>query len=211
MVEYLTGADFIGACEIITGEAAPRGPKGKGVDKALMATRRAAAEAEEKKRQAEDNEFRTREIARAHRIWADAGPISGSVAESYLRFRAVQPHQVRSSAPIMKLPYWHNIKGEWRIIHEGPAMVAAIQGPDGKFIGSHITYIDGAFLSRSGKATIVHPETGEILDAKKGARVTAWRPYSFGRARGSARLGDRGGDRDGLFGPARSSQACDQV
>ncbi|MBG1232987.1 DUF7146 domain-containing protein [Aestuariivirga litoralis] len=167
MVEYLTGADFLGACETINGTKPPRGESGRKVDSELLAQREQLRAREAETRAREDNEFRTREIARAHAIWKGGAALPGSIAESYLRFRGVQPAIGAKIRSYEKLPYWHCLSGEWRVIHEGPAMVGAIQGPDGRFAGCHITYIDGSFTSPSGKAQIVQPQTGEILDAKK--------------------------------------------
>lgn len=43
-----------------------------------------------------------------------------------------------------------------------PAMLAAIQGPDGALVGLHRTYLMG-----HGKARLIHPDSGEVLPAKK--------------------------------------------
>jgi hypothetical protein len=57
-------------------------------------------------------------------------------------------------------PYFEAKREIWR----GPAMIAAIVGPDGVFRGGHVTWIDPESF---GKAEIVDPETGEVLPAKK--------------------------------------------
>jgi hypothetical protein len=170
LARHVTGLDFLAAVELLTG----RSPPGRTVSEEEKAERQArVAELEQKRRRenarlaAEENEFRAREISRARDIWASAGPLSGSVAESYLRFRGVQPAPGAKIRACSALPYWHEVNGRWAVIHTGPAMVAAIQGRDLTFIGCHCTWIDGSFASRSGKAQIMHPETGEILDAKK--------------------------------------------
>lgn len=167
LVEYLNGADFLGAVEVITGRPPPKGSGGTLADAELMAQQ--AREAEERRVLAERamNDFRVKEIRRAHDIWTAAGPISGSIAESYLRHRGVNPAPGAKLRCLSNLPYWHFVEDKWQVIHEGPAMVAAIQGRDGGFIGCHCTWIDPSFASRSGKATIAHPVTGEMLDAKK--------------------------------------------
>jgi hypothetical protein len=167
MVMYLDGVDFLRACEIINGSPPPRGPSGALVDREKIKRQEAEAKARAEKRAAEDNSFRNAEIARAHRIWSGAGAMPDSVAEAYLRFRGCAPAPGAKLRSYVKLPYWSQVAGSWQVIHEGPAMVAAIQGRDQGFIGCHITYIDGAFKTASGKAEIYHPETGEVLDAKK--------------------------------------------
>ena len=167
MVMYLDGVDFLRACETINGSPPPRGVSGAPVDPEKIKAQEAESKAAQDKREAENNSFRTAEIARAHRIWSGAGAMPDSVAEAYLRFRGCAPAPGAKLRSYVKLPYWSQVAGSWQVIHEGPAMVAAIQGRDHGFIGCHITYIDGAFKTQSGKAEIHHPETGEVLDAKK--------------------------------------------
>jgi hypothetical protein len=167
LVQYLNGANFYGAVELITGRAAPDGGRGQTHDPEFIARQKAEADARRIKAERELNDFRGREIRRAHDIWKAAGPIAGSIAEAYLRFRGVNPARGAKLRSLSKLPYWHQIDGQWKVIHEGPAMIAAIQDREHMFIGCHCTWIDAEFRSRSGKAEIVHPQTGELLDAKK--------------------------------------------
>lgn len=168
LVQHADGCDFLAAVETVTG----RPPPGRDVGPAEREARRQRAEALARERQQEaerrsqaENDFRAREIQRAHEIWKAGKPLPGSAAEAYLARRGL------SAAPGAKLrsldgaKYWHNVRGAWRVLHEGPAMVGAIQGRDGRFCGCHITYID--LSTPKGKAQIHHPETGEILDAKK--------------------------------------------
>jgi len=167
---HVQGSDFLGAVEALTGRVPPNRAVSD-EERSARAARiaeieaRRIAEAQEAERQ--HNDFRSKEIARAHRIWSDAGPIEGSVAEAYLRYRGVTWAPGAKLRCASALPYWHFVAGNWKIVHEGPAMVAAILGRSGRFIGCHCTWIDHSFTSRSGKATIAHPETGELLDAKK--------------------------------------------
>lgn len=167
LVIYLDGADFLGACETINDTAPPKGVSGVKADPEKIAKQNQEAEQRESARKKNNSEFRAKEIRRAREIWDGAAHISGSIAETYLRFRGVEPAPGAKLRSYVKLPYWHHVEGQWRKIHEGPAMVAAIQGRDHGFIGAHVTYIDGGFHSASGKASLVDPSTGEILDAKK--------------------------------------------
>lgn len=167
LVEYLDGCDFLGAVEVLTGRPAPTGEKGKGPDARLIENRRLDAEIRSRDREREAQSFRSKEIARAHDIWTSAGPLSGSIAETYLRFRGLSAGPGAKLRSLNKLSYWHFVDKQWRVIHDGPAMVAAIQGADQCFIGCHCTWIDPDFTTKSGKAEIVHPETGELLPAKK--------------------------------------------
>jgi len=179
LVQYLDGADFLGAVEVVTGRPNPGGTGGQKFDAALVERRKRDADEAAALREKEQVDFRDREIVRAHDIWMAAQPIAGSMAERYLRFRGVQPPKGAKLRCHANLPYWHCLgtergRQDWKVIHEGPAMVAAIQSGDGRFQGAHCTWIDANFES-SGKAEIFHPETGEQLASKK--------------VRGSARAG----------------------
>lgn len=191
LVQYLDGADFLGAVEVVTGRPNPGGAGGQKFDAGLVERRKRDAAEAAALREKEQVDFRDREIIRAHDIWMAAQGIAGSMAERYLRFRGVQPPKGAKLRCHDKLPYWHCLgtragKQDWQVIHEGPAMVAAITGSGGRFQGAHCTWIDPGFALRaspgkpdivgSGKAEIFHPETGEQLASKK--------------VRGSARAGN---------------------
>ncbi len=172
LVQYLDGADFLGAVEVVAGRPDPGGgSSGQKTDPALIEKRRSEQAARDAAAAATQVDFRDREIARAHDIWMAAGPIAGSMAERYLRFRGVQPPPGARLRCHKSLPYWHCLGSErgrqdWRIIHQGPALVAAIQSGGGRFQGAHCTWIDASFKG-SGKMDIFDPATGEQLAAKK--------------------------------------------
>ncbi len=170
LARHVQGCEFLEAVEILTGRPAP-GRTVSEEERAARALRvtelEARRTAEAQRLVAEENEFRSKEINRARKIWKAAGRIEGSMAEAYLRHRGVGVPQGAKLRASSELPYWHNIAGEWKSIYAGPAMVAAIQGRDERFIGCHITWIDRELSTPSGKARIVHPDTGKILDAKK--------------------------------------------
>lgn len=161
LVQYLDGCGFLEAVELLAGPEALRRPAphpgplpGHSVPGG--------------EREQEENEFRSKEIARARNIWEAAGALPFSPAAAYLARRgvtAVRGAKLRCAAA---LPRWERAAGAakgWRVVHEGPALVAAIAGNDGRFQGVQITWID---LGRPPKyrAGIVHPETGEVLAAK---------------------------------------------
>lgn len=168
MVMHITGANFLGACEDITGKAMPKrapGDQVKRADPKLIEQRKLDAQAEAQRREKEAVDFRQREISRAHSIWSEAGAIAGTPAEAYLRGRGI-------SAPLGArlrfhgdLKFWHHMADGWQAIHRGPAMVARIDDAEHKFIGAHCTWID--LSTRKGKAEIIDPDEGEILPAKK--------------------------------------------
>lgn len=155
LIRYKHGSTFAEAVEMLTGT------------RALPVAERRQATAED------DNVYREKARRRAYAIWQCGKPIEiargGHLVVRYLALRgiAMPGWRIKALREIDQLAYWHRAKGErdLAIIHKGPAMLAAITGPDGRFIGVHRTWLD---LSRpNGKAMIVDPDTSEPLNAKK--------------------------------------------
>lgn len=169
LVEYVTGANFLGACEIITGESMPKRAPGDDVrreDPKLIEQRRLDAEAEAQRRANEANAYRDKERDRARGIWGEGEVLLGTIAEDYLRsHRGVQAPSGARLRFHPDLPFWHPVDGKNKIIHRGPALLARIDDNEHRFIGCHCTYLD--LSQRKGKALVADPESGEILDAKK--------------------------------------------
>lgn len=169
LVQHIENCDFLSAVEILAG---PR-PDGKTSetdaqrkareDAALERAREAAIRAQQA---AEDEEiYRRREIAAARAIWDKARPIGGTLAEDYLRHRGLiaPPGAHLRFAPEAKL--WNIVDKERILVHEGPALVVGVIGPDGRFCGVEQNWID---LNESkGRVRVADPRTGEIVDAKK--------------------------------------------
>ncbi len=167
LVQYLMGADFLGAVETITGEAPPRGEHGIKQDRALIEQRRLERLVDQQRRDAGAVDYRQREIDKAAKIWRESLPLTGSPAESYLALRGlVAPAGARLRChPALKFWHWSEAEKQFRVLHVGPAMVARMDDNANRFCGAHCTYID---LSKpKGKAEIVDPESGEVLAAKK--------------------------------------------
>lgn len=133
--------------------------------------RRARAAAEKKRRHEEaTNRYREEERERLYRWWCQAAPIAGTpVAEYHARRGIIAPPAAWLRCRVMPYlePGGKDEQGRqvWRTLHSGPAQLAAITAPDRHFIGLHITWIDLA--QPKGNALIVHPDTGEVLPAKK--------------------------------------------
>lgn len=164
LVILIDRCDFLRACEMLTGHAPPGGG-GRG----LTPAEAVAVEAERQARRAEQDAAEERRLSRKRhgylRQWRAALPAHGSPVERYLALRRLT---LPASARLRYQPdaeLWADLKGGPSLIHRGPAMLAAIQGPDGLFSGLHKTWID---LARpDGKAHAPDPETGEFLPAKK--------------------------------------------
>lgn len=162
LVMFDRGCDFKDALTWLCGE----------IDGVTVAERKARIE-EARRREAEakrDAErFRADAIRQARRIWEQGRNPAGTEVQAYLARRAINIEALGGFRSCIRfhpdLPYAHHIGGEWRVVHRGPAMLAAIQGPDGRFSGLHRTWLD---LSQpKGKARVIHPETGEPLEVKK--------------------------------------------
>jgi hypothetical protein len=160
LVEYLDATDFLGACETLAGRPAPKGAS-RGPDQEEIIRREATRQAAEAERERGEIDYREQERARMWRFWQAARPIAeGSPVARYLAGRALP---IPAGAALRQLgdhPYFEGKREIWR----GPAMIAAIVGPDGVFRGGHVTWIDPVGF---GKREIVDLETGEILPAKK--------------------------------------------
>ncbi|WP_374307203.1 DNA primase [Methylocella sp.] len=170
LAQHIDGSDFLAACETVLGEPRPDGRALSDAEKRDFAARAERMRREEERRRtdaaASQARFRERERKSAHEIWSKALPLAGTQAEAYLALRGlVAPPGARlryePEAPLWDRPPEHG----GRVLHRGPAMVAAIEGPDGRFAGVHRTWID---LSQpGGKALVADPKTGELAPAKK--------------------------------------------
>ncbi len=150
LVRHVHGCGFRAAVEHLTG-------------KATLPVREAPRPREDK-----DDHFREKARRRAWAIWQSGRP-PVTLVPAYLARRgiAMPDWRLRAIREIPELAYWQWSASdqEFHVIATGPAMLAAIVGPDGRFMGVHRTWID---LDRAnGKMVIVDPETGEILQSKK--------------------------------------------
>ncbi len=135
-------------------------------------------ERRERDRKAEQNRLRNearaekerrQAIAAARAIWEKGQPAEGTAVREYLTRRGIDRDRLSALPKCLRfapdLAYTVRRESGWETIHRGPAMVAAVQGPDHRFSAVHRTWID---LDRpNGKASIVDPQTGEALPAKK--------------------------------------------
>lgn len=169
LVEYLDGADFLAACETLTGRPPPRG-EGTRATPEEFAAREEQRRARAARQEAENNRYREAERRKVYALWGASTPIAGTPAEAYLARRGIPNPRSRDLRFKADFAFCHgqeDVGGRTyaRVLHRGPALVAAITGPDGRFRGLHMTWIDLA--RRKGKAEIVDPDTGEVLPAKK--------------------------------------------
>jgi hypothetical protein len=92
-----------------------------------------------------------------------------------------------------------------RMIHSGPAMLAAFIRPDGTFGGLHMTWLTTRDVDAAAQAEIIDPETARCSIPR---RCAAPRPARTSRSRcaeaGAAAPGDRRGHRDRAGGLDRA-------
>lgn len=164
LVMLARGLDFRGALDWLCGERQELSP-------AELAERRRRAE-ENAERQARENE-RYRQAARraAWKIWQEGVPPEATAVRDYLALRGIGQEVLPQLPACLRFhpacPYMVSDDGgrTWREIHRGPAMLAAIQAQDGKFVGVHRTWLD--LGDPKGKAAIADPVTGKAQKAKK--------------------------------------------
>ncbi len=171
MVQYLGGGDFLAACEELTGRPPPgreaaETPAERAAREERQARRAAELQAEAKRKAEAEAHFREAERRRAYDIWRDGAPIAGTPAAAYLAARGIDELagvRLRFDA----CSYWVWSEAQSAFIRAGrfPTMLAAVTSPtSGRFLAIHMTYLDPV---EPRKATIAHPETGEIQPAKK--------------------------------------------
>jgi hypothetical protein len=170
LAQHVKGLDFLGACEEVLGRPAPERERRESDEERrareqAFARRVEAAHAEQEQAAAAFNKYREAERRRAHDLWTSARAARGAPVEQYLSLRGLTLPDGARLKFMPRAALWNASWPNGKVIHRGPTMIAAMAGPDGKFAGAHLTYLD---LARpKGKAEIVDPDTGEVADAKK--------------------------------------------
>lgn len=159
---FVLGMDFPAVLTWLCGER-------DGVPEAERRARIARAEANRQRNEARAERERQAAIAGAREIWLAGLAAEDTPVRDYLTLRGVPRDRFPVLPPCLRyhpdLAYTVQVDRRWVEVHRGPAMLAAIQSPDGRFQGVHRTWLD---LSRpKGKPVILHPESGEPLKVKK--------------------------------------------
>ncbi len=179
LVMFTLGITFPAALEWMCGPRAE-------VSEAEIAQRRAKAAQAQAERERENNAYRSRAITSAREIWAQTLPAEGTAVRAYLALRGFSesilpriPKRIRF-APEAR--YMIPNGKTWREIHRGPAMVAAVDGPNDAVLAVHRTWID--LDQPKGKVTL--PVSGQtdgklwpakkVLGSKKGGVVILRQP-----------------------------------
>ena len=157
LVKLYKRCDFLGAIEWLGGTQEPD----------FKEVQRLAAEREKRRSEQKKTSalYRERERRIAFDIWRHARPIHNTPAWDYLALRGLEAPPGAKLRYADDLPAYDGGGKNAKVLHRGPAMLAAIMGPDRRFAGVHRTWID---LERpKGKALIIDPDTGEPENAKK--------------------------------------------
>lgn len=163
LVQLVMGFDFRAALDWLCGPEERLSPEER--------AKRDRADADNLARKArEEAAFRAKAVAQARDIWQAGLPAEASPVRDYLALRGLTRDLLPDLPAALRfapaLPYMvQSAKGDWLEAHRGPAMLAAIQGPDGRFSAVHRTWFDLA--APFGKVALTHPETGAALARKK--------------------------------------------
>lgn len=162
LVRFVRGLSLPAALDWLCGPVQELTPAER-AERDRKAAENAAAKAEAEAR------ARARARADAWAVWQAGRDAEGTDVRGYLRLRGIPDDAFTVLAPALRfhpdLPYMEQIGRDWVELHRGPAMLAAIQGRDGRFIGCHRTWVDVA--RPKGKPLILHPGTGKALKVKK--------------------------------------------
>ena len=116
------------------------------------------------KQHAASEHYREAERESLYIAWRSASDLAGSAAEQYLAARGLK---FPDNAALRCHPRWpmYAVGRNGSLVHEGPAMFAAIIAASGRFSGLHITWLDPA--GPTGKAHVFNPGTDDVLPSKK--------------------------------------------
>lgn len=116
--------------------------------------------------------YREAERKRLYRTWKSAVTIHGTPVARYLEGRGlIVPEACPGLRYSPSAPYWYgetvdsNGNKSPRLIHSGPAMLAAFIRPDGTFGGLHLTWLTNDEVPA--KLELVDPANGEVLNSRK--------------------------------------------
>lgn len=185
LVQFMLDCDFPAALDWLCGPKRELTPEER---QSLEEAEAKAAEAR-KRTEAAQEKMRQESIHAGRKIWLEGLPAEDSPVRDYLARRGITTARLPELPRCLRfhpaLPYMVAIRGEgWKEIHRGPAMLAAVQGADGRFSAVHRTWLD---LDRAkGKAKIVHD--GEEAAAKKSLGSTKGGSIRLGTPEGATTL-----------------------
>lgn len=195
---HVTGSDFIGACEEITGEPPPNGEAGRRSDPEAIRERRQERADDQARRDAEQAQKDHQRVIKAADLWTMRKPIRKSWAARYLSARGIELRvDEENDLGFAVIPYYGyqtRDDDEAVLFGEFPAMLAAIRDTAGELIAVHRTYLDPKeprkyrppgdparnkakkIVGRAGGGFIRLGPVGDMLAVGEGIETTlAWR------------------------------------
>lgn len=162
LVMFVQGLTFPAALDWLCGSV-------EGVSPEERRDRERAAAENKRRNEARAQAEREKARGEAFEIWQAARPAQGSPVHEYLALRGIAQDRYPVLPGCLRyhpaLPYMVSVDGRWVEVHRGPAMLAAIQGPSGRFQAAHRTWFD--LGQPRGKPVILHPATGAREKVKK--------------------------------------------
>lgn len=161
LVQLVHHVEFIGAVEILGGT--------REIDPAEAERRERENELKRQERERASQGFRERERKTCWEMWLRGVDLPGTTAEAYLKYRCLDLPPAARLRCIEDMPYYADGTRGSEIVHRGPAMLAAIIGPDGRFAGVHATYLD--LETPSGKVSIPDMPSKKVRGTKTAGRI----------------------------------------
>jgi CHC2 zinc finger len=152
LVMRVEGCDFKAAVERLGGV--------REIDTVEVEKRERERAESQAKRERDAGAFREKERGKLYDIWSGALQPAGTAVERYLALRRLPlpPDAGKCLRCVPDMPYFAHGGRDAPVLWRGPAMVAPIIGPDGKFRGLHFTYIDPAQPKVRRGSLILRPE-----------------------------------------------------
>ncbi len=180
LVRHVMGCAFGPAVDWLLGDT------DLGISEAEQQRRIERARRAEEKRARGAARYRARSIRDAQAIWARSRDGSLGVVRAYLRARGIDsemlPQVPRALRFIADHAYVKRVGCELVTMHRGPAMIAAVQAPNGEVTAVHQTWVDAA--PPHGKAQVMfqgEPQPAKLVrGSKKGGAIRLYTPEGVG-------------------------------
>lgn len=176
LVRLVMGCDYPAAIDWLLGEV------DLGVSPEELARRAERARAVEAKRAGDAARYRRRAIKDAQAIWSRARDGNIGVVRAYLAARGIDAEMLPRVPRVLRFiadhPYVKVQARQLVTMHRGPAMIAAVQAPDGTVTAVHQTWVDRA--PPHGKAQISYGGEAQaaklVRGSKKGGAIRLYTP-----------------------------------
>lgn len=144
---HVTGSDFNGAVEDITGEPAPDGAAGRRADPEVIREKRKEAADAQRRRDEENRQAERRKVMQAADVWAMRKPLRGTHGERYFKARGISlnSEEVEDLCFVPDLEYWgykDAAAEKTELLSKYPCVIGAMRDSTGALVAVHRTYLD---------------------------------------------------------------------